>query len=394
MDLFKKCFAWKDWKVAQQLGYYPYFTAIESEAGAVVTIGGKRMIMLGSNNYMGLTGHPEVKEAAIAAIRQYGSGCTGSRFLNGTLDIHVELEAALASWLGKETALVFSTGFFVNQGVISALVGKDDLCFSDRLNHASIVDGSRMAIGETERYRHNDLVELERLLQKAPPEAGKFIVSDGVFSAEGTVADIAGLCTLARRYGARVMIDEAHAVGVYGPEGRGASAEQGRLDEVDLVMATFSKSFGGLGGFVAGPYEVIMWIRHKARPMIFSASLPPASVASARKALDIIRNGDDRREAIWRNVAHWRTGLQELGFDTGRSTSQIVPIFIGDDMVCVKFWKALFKEGVFTNAFIHPATPPGSALIRTSLMPTHTIEMLDQALETIGRVGRKMKFIG
>ncbi len=393
MDLFTKCYEAKEWKQAQRFGYYPYFTPIESEAGAVVTIGDERKIMLGSNNYMGLTNHPDVKAAAVEAVERYGSGCTGSRFLNGTLDLHIALEAELADWLGKEAALVFSTGFFVNQGVISSLVGKNDICLSDRLNHASIVEGSRLAAGETIRYRHNNLAELEHQLQKARDTAGRLIVSDGVFSAEGTVADVTGLCTLARRYDARIMIDEAHAIGVYGPEGRGAAAAQGQLDRVDLLMATFSKSFGGVGGFVAGPLEVIMWIRHTARTMIFSASLPPASVASARAALAIIRTADDRREALWRNVTHWRDGLQRLGFDTRQSTSQIVPVFIGDDMTCVKFWKALFASGVFTNAFIHPATPPHGALIRTSLMPTHTTEMLDEALDIFARVGRKMKII-
>lgn len=392
-DIFQKCYKWKDWKNAQQLGYYPYFTPIESEADAVVYIDGKRMIMLGSNNYMGLTNHPEVKQAAIDAVTKYGSGCTGSRFLNGTLDIHVELEEVLAEWLGKEAALVFSTGFFVNQGVISSLVNRDDVVISDRLNHASIIEGCRLAGGETIRYKHNDLEDLERTLQEIPSDLGKLIVADGVFSAEGTVADIAGIVRLARKYNARVMIDEAHSIGVFGSEGRGISDAQGQLDNVDLIMATFSKSFGGVGGFVAGPYEVIMWIKHKARTMIFSASLPPSSVASARKALDIIRKADDRREAVLGNSEKMRKGLQEIGFDTGRSTSQIIPLMVGDDMKCLRFWKSLFNSGVFTNAFIQPATPPGGALIRTSYMPTHTEEMLDEALELMEDVGKKFKVI-
>ena len=393
MDLFHKCFQWKDWKTAQQFGYYPYFTPIESEAGPIVEIEGERKIMLGSNNYMGLTNHPEVKQAAADAIQKYGSGCTGSRFLNGTLDIHVELEEALASWLDKEAALVFSTGFFVNQGVISALVGSDDVIISDRLNHASIVEGSKLAAGETIRYKHNDMEDLERILKKIPDTVGKFIVTDGVFSGEGTIANVRGIVELAQKYGARVMVDEAHSVGVYGTEGRGVADEQGQLDATDLYMATFSKSFGGVGGFVAGPYEVIMWIRHKARPMIFSASLPPASVAGARKALDLIREGDDRRAKLIANAEKMRTGLQEIGFDTGKSTSQIIPLQIGEDLKCVKFWKALFKAGLFTNAFIHPATPPNGALIRTSYMPTHTNEMLDEALDLLQRVGKKHKII-
>jgi 8-amino-7-oxononanoate synthase len=393
MDLFRKCFQWKDWKKAQQFGYYPYFTPIESEAGPVVEIGGERKIMLGSNNYLGLTSHPEVKQAAADAVLRYGSGCTGSRFLNGTLDIHVELEAALADWLGKEAALVFSTGFFVNQGVISALVSSEDVVISDRLNHASIVEGCRLAAGETIRYRHNDMDDLERALRKAPAGAGRLIITDGVFSAEGSVADMEGITALASEYGARVMVDEAHSVGVFGSEGRGITDEQGALDRIDLYMATFSKSFGGVGGFIAGPYEVIMWIRHKARPMIFSASLPPASVAGVRRALDIIRAGDDLRARVLANASRMREGLNSLGFDTGASSSQIIPLQIGEDLKCVKYWKSLFDRGVFTNAFIHPATPPNRALIRTSYMPTHTDEMLDEALDVIGRIGRKQKVI-
>lgn len=389
MDLFERCYEWKEWKLAQDFGYYPYFTPIESEAGAEVFIGGKRKIMLGSNNYMGLTNHPEVKKAAAEAIQRYGAGCTGSRFLNGTLDIHVEFEEALADWIGKEAALVFSTGFMVNQGTISSLITKDDYIFSDRLNHASIVEGCRLATGETVRYKHNDLEELERALQAAPEESGKLIVADGVFSAEGSVANVTGIQELAKRYGARLMIDEAHSLGVYGPEGRGVTADQGQLDNVDLIMGTFSKSFGGVGGFVAGPLEVIMWIKHKARPLIFSASLPPASVASARKALDIIRAADDRREQLWKNSNKMREGLQAIGYDTGASTSQIIPLMLGDDMKCLRYWRSLYDAGVFTNAFIQPATPPGGALIRTSYMPTHTEEMLDEALELMERVGRE-----
>ena len=387
MDLFQRCFEWKEWKLAQDFGYYPYFTPIESEAGAEVHINGERKIMLGSNNYMGLTNHPEVKEAAAEAALKYGSGCTGSRFLNGTLDIHVELEEALAEWIGKETALVFSTGFMVNQGAISSLITKDDHIFSDRLNHASIVEGCRLAPGETIRYKHGDLEDLERALQSVPEESGKLVVADGVFSAEGSVADVRGIRELAQKYEARVMIDEAHSLGVYGPEGRGVAADQGEIDNVDLIMGTFSKSFGGVGGFIAGPLEVIMWIKHKARPLIFSASLPPASVASARKALDIIRTGDDRREQLWKNSEKMRTGLREIGYDTGISSSQIIPLVLGDDMKCLRYWRSLYDAGVFTNAFIQPATPPGGALIRTSYMPTHTDEMLDEALELMKEVG-------
>jgi 8-amino-7-oxononanoate synthase len=281
----------------------------------------------------------------------------------------------------------------VNQGVISSLISSEDVIISDRLNHASIVEGSRLAAGETIRYRHNDMEDLERALRKAPAGAGRLIVTDGVFSGEGTVANIAGITALASEYGARIMVDEAHSVGVFGSEGRGIADEQGVLDRIDLYMATFSKSFGGVGGFIAGPYEVIMWIKHKARPMIFSASLPPASVAGVRRALDIIRAGDDLRARLLANADRMRGGLDTLGFDTGASASQIIPMQIGEDLKCVKFWKALFEAGVFTNAFIHPATPPGRALIRTSYMPTHTDEMLDEALDVIERIGRKQKVI-
>ncbi len=393
MDLFKKCYKWKDWKLAQQFGYYPYFTQIESEADAEVYINGERKIMLGSNNYMGLTNHPEVKEAAAAAIQKYGSGCTGSRFLNGTLDIHVEFEEAIAEWLGKEIALVFTTGFMVNQGTISALIEKDDYIISDKLNHASIVEGCRLATGETVRFKHNDMNDLERTLQNIPKKSGKLIITDGVFSAEGSIANVAGITEVAKQYDARVMVDEAHSMGVYGSEGRGISDEQGQLDQVDLIMATFSKSFGGVGGFIAGPLEVVMWIKHKARPMIFTASLPPASVAGAHKALEILCKADDRREAVLRNSAKMMRGLTEIGFNTGDSTSQIIPLIVGEDMKCLKFWRALFDAGIFTNAFITPGVPPGGALIRTSYMPTHTDAMLDEALEIMERVGRKMKII-
>lgn len=393
MDLFKKCYKWKDWKLAQQFGYYPYFTEIESEADAEVFIDGERKIMLGSNNYMGMTNHPEVKEAAAAAIHKYGSGCTGSRFLNGTLDIHVKFEEAIAEWLGKEIALVFTTGFMVNQGTISALIEKDDYIISDKLNHASIVEGCRLATGETVRFRHNDMNDLEKTLQNIPKKSGKLIITDGVFSAEGSIANVSGIVELAKQYNARVMVDEAHSMGVYGSEGRGIADEQGQLDQVDLIMATFSKSFGGVGGFIAGPLEVVMWIKHKARPMIFSASLPPASVAGAHKALEILRTADDRREAVLRNSAIMMKGLTEIGFNTGKSTSQIIPLIVGDDMKCIKFWRALFDAGIFTNAFITPGVPPGGALIRTSYMPTHTEAMLNESLEIIERVGRKMNII-
>ena len=393
MDLFKKCYKWKDWKLAQQFGYYPYFTEIESEADAEVFIDGERKIMLGSNNYMGMTNHPEVKEAAAAAIHKYGSGCTGSRFLNGARDIHGEFEEAIAEWLGKEIALVFTTGFMVNQGTISALIEKGDYIISDKLNHASIVEGCRLATGETVRFKHNDMNDLERTLQNIPKKSGKLIIADGVFSAEGSIANVSGIVELAKQYNARVMVDEAHSMGVYGSEGRGISDEQGQLDQVDLIMATFSKSFGGVGGFIAGPLEVVMWIKHKARPMIFSASLPPASVAGAHKALEILRTADDRREAVLRNSAMMMKGLTEIGFNTGNSTSQIIPLIVGDDMKCIKFWRALFDAGLFTNAFITPGVPPGGALIRTSYMPTHTEAMLNESLEIMERVGRKMNII-
>ena len=393
MDLFKKCYKWKDWKLAQQFGYYPYFTEIESEADAEVFIDGERKIMLGSNTYMGMTNHPEVKDAASAAIQKYGSGCTGSRFLNGTLDIHVKFEEAIAEWLGKEIALIFTTGFMVNQGTISALIEKDDYIVSDKLNHASIVEGCRLATGETVRFKHNDMNDLERTLQNIPKKSGKLIIADGVFSAEGSIANVSGIVELAKQYNARVMVDEAHSMGVYGSEGRGIADEQGQLDQVDLIMATFSKSFGGVGGFIAGPLEVVMWIKHKARPMIFTASLPPASVAGAHKALEILRTADDRREAVLKNSAMMMKGLTEIGFNTGNSTSQIIPLIVGDDMKCLKFWRALFDAGIFTNAFITPGVPPGGALIRTSYMPSHTESMLIESLEIIESVGRKMNII-
>jgi 8-amino-7-oxononanoate synthase len=383
----------------KESGLFINLRIMGSPADAWMIVDGKKVLNFCTNNYLGLANHPRMKEAARKAVEEWGVGPAAVRSIAGTQALHVELERRLAEFKGVEDALYVQSGFCANQAALAPLVGRDrdsgeqDVIFSDRLNHASIIEGCRLAGGETFRYKHNDLEDLERILEKVPDGLGKLIVADGVFSAEGTIVDVAGIVRLARQYNARVMIDEAHSIGVYGSEGRGICDAQGQLKYVDLIMGTFSKSFGGVGGFVAGPYEIIMWIKHKARPMIFSASLPPASVAGVRKALDIIRRADDRREAVLRNAERMGRGLREIGFDIGRSTSQIIPLMIGEDLKCVKFWRALFDAGVFTNAFIQPATPPGGALIRTSYMPTHTEEMLDESLSIMGEVGKKLKVL-
>jgi len=375
-------------------GLYPYFRAIQSGPGSEVIIDGKKMIMIGSNNYLGLTGHPKVIEAAINAIRKYGSGCTGSRFLNGTLDLHEELEYRLAKFMNREAALCFSTGFQTNQGAISTLVGKDDLVFTDRADHASIVDGCRLAFGKTIKYKHNDMDDLERVLKMyADTEAGKLIVTDGVFSMEGDIVKLPRLAELAKKYNARIYIDDAHSIGVLGKHGRGTGEYWNMEHAVDVVMGTFSKSFASLGGFIAGDEYVIHYIKHHARALIFSASMPPAAVATVLACLDIIESEPERLEQLWKNTRKMKEGFTSLGFNTGNSETPIIPIFIGEEERCFAFWKLLFENGIFANPTIAPAVPPGQALIRTSYMATHTEEELDRVLETFAKLGKKFGLI-
>ena len=394
MDLFNKCYSFTRAKEAIEAGIYPYFRAIESGADTQVVIKGKRVIMIGSNNYLGLTQDPRVKKAAQDAIEKFGTGCTGSRFLNGTLSLHEELEERLADFMQREAALVFSTGFQTNLGTISTIVGKDDLIFADRENHASIVDGCRLAFGKTVKYRHNDMADLERVLKMhQDDDAGKLIVSDGVFSMGGDIVDLPKMVELGKQYGARIMIDDAHSVGVLGDHGRGTAEHFGLEDQVDIVMGTFSKSFASIGGFIAGDEQVIHYIKHHSRSLFFSASPPPPAVATVIACLDILEKEPERRERLWAVTEKMRKGFRELGFNTGNSQTPIIPVIIGDDDTTFAFWKALFENGVYTNPVISPAVPPGMSLIRTSYMATHTDEEMDTVLGVFEKVGKQLGII-
>jgi 8-amino-7-oxononanoate synthase len=393
MDIFEKCFRYTAAKEARRAGYYPYFKPIESGQGSQVTIKGRRMIMIGSNNYLGLTSHPKLKESAIRAVEKYGSGCTGSRFLNGTLEIHEELETKLAEFMGKEVALVFSTGFQTNLGTISTVVGREDVVITDRSDHASILDGCRLSFGKLMKFRHNDMKDLERVLCSSGEGKGKLIVVDGIFSMDGDIADLPNIVRLAKEYKARIMVDDAHSIGVLGENGRGTGEHFGLMDEVDIIMGTFSKSFASIGGFIAAKEEVIDFVKHNSRAMIFSASPPPASVAVVLTALEIIKNEPERRRKLWENTQIMLDGFKEMGFDTGTSQTPVIPIIIGDQMKTFTFWRRLFEEGVFANPAIPPAVPPGRSLIRTSYMATHTGEELNRVLEVFGKIGRELGII-
>lgn len=388
MDIFKKC---EDYysivaRVKDE-GYYPYFIPIDSQPDHDVVINGRHMIMLGSNNYLGLTADARVKEAALKATEKYGTGCTGSRFLNGTLDIHVELEEKLARFLRQEDCICFSTGYQTNLGAIAALVQKGDYIIADKLDHASIIDGAIMARGAMKRFVHNDAASLDKVLASLPHDAGKLVVVDGIFSMEGDVSPLPELVPVCKRYGARIMVDEAHSVGVMGSTGAGVVEHFGLADEVDLIMGTFSKSFASLGGFIAGESKVITFLRHNARPLIFSASITPASVAAALKSLEIIISEPERREQLWRNTRMMLTGYPKMGYDIGTSTTPVIPLHIGDDMKTLFFWKELNHAGVFVNPVLPPAVPPSKSLIRTSYMATHTEEELRRALAIFHEVG-------
>ena len=393
MDLFEKCRNFTRAQQARTEGWYPYFKAIESGADSEVMIDGKKFVMVGSNNYLGLTQDPRVKAAAIKAVEDFGSGCTGSRFLNGTLALHEELERRLAKFMKREAALCFSTGFQTNLGTIATIVGKDDFIFTDRANHASIVDGCRLAFGKMLKFKHNDLNDLERLLKKHPKSAGKLIVADGVFSMEGDIIDLPRLTGLAAEYGARVMMDDAHSVGVLGKHGRGTGEHFGLEDKVDIVMGTFSKSFASIGGFIVAEAYVIDYIKHHSRALIFSASMPPAATATVLAALDIIEQEPQRLERLWKNARKMKAGFDALGFDTGKSVTPIIPLLIGDDMKTFAFWKMLYDNGIFSNPVITPAVPPGQGRIRTSYMATHTEAELDHVLQVFGRIGREFGLI-
>jgi len=392
MDLFEKCNNYSTAREAQKVDLYPYFIPLAESEGAVAEYNGKNLIMCGSNNYLGLTTHPEVQEASRQAISRYGSSCTGSRFLNGTLELHENLEAELADWVQKDHALVFSTGMQVNLGTISALVGRKEYVILDREDHASIVDGARLSYGDMIRYRHNDISDLEGKLSRLPADAGKLLVVDGLFSMEGDIAPLPEIVRLCKKCGVRRMVDDAHAVGVLGG-GRGTAAHFGLVDDVDLIMGTFSKSFASIGGYLAGDEDVIHYVKHHARSLIFSASIPAPNAAAALAALNIMRKEPERIERVNQIGQTMRREFKKLGFDIGNSESPIIPIVIGDYLLTLKTWRHLFDNGVFVNAIVEPATPPGRQLLRTSFMATHTEEQLDQVLTIFEKVGKELGLI-
>ncbi len=399
--LFDKCHrffdASGDYAQVKEADLYPYFRPIERNEGSRAIMNGDEVIMAGSNNYLGLTSDPRVKEAATEAVRKYGTGCTGSRFLNGTLDLHLELEERLARFMGKDKAVLFSTGYMTNEGVIEAVAGRNDIIFSDKDNHACIVAGTQTSLAETRRYRHNDLNHLRTLLERSHqsnPKAGKLIATDGVFSMSGKIAQVPELLELADEFDAALMLDDAHAIGVIGPGGTGSAATFGLKDEVDIITGTFSKSFSSLGGFAVGPRDVIEYIRHESRPHIFSASMPPANVATVLKCLDILKSEPERLERLWTISDYMREGFRTLGFDVWSSETPIIPVVVGDMETCFTFWRDLLEEGVFVNAVVPPAVPQGQALMRTSYMATHTDDELDMILEAFHRVGKKHGIIG
>ena len=394
--LFKKCYDFTRADEVKAMGYYPYFRAIEENEGPVVQIEGRKIVMAGSNNYLGLTAHPKVKEAALEAVRKYGTGCSGSRYLTGTLDLHIELEERLAKFFGTEAVLLYSTGYQTAQGIIPTLVQRGEYVVSDKDNHACIVAGQMMARGATAelvRYKHSDMADLERVLSKIPDEAGKLIVSDGVFSTGGEIVDLPHLVELAKKHNARILIDDAHAVGVIGKGGRGTASEFNLEDQVDLTMGTFSKTFASLGGFVAGKERVINFLKHNSSALIFSASPTPAAVAGALAALDILEKEPERVDQLIRNADRVRKGMVDAGFQIIEGRTAIVPVIVGDDERAFVMWRKLYDAGVFVNVFISPGVPQGRQMMRTSYMSTHEDEHLDFIVDTFKKVGKELGLI-
>ncbi|MFP4643347.1 MAG: aminotransferase class I/II-fold pyridoxal phosphate-dependent enzyme [Spirochaetales bacterium] len=397
-DVFEKCREFTEAAQARERGVYPYFQPIDGYAGSRVISGGRELVMAGSNNYLGLSLDPRVCEAAIEAVRTYGTSCSGSRFMNGTLNLHEKLEDRLAAFSRKPAALCFTTGYQTNLGTISALIGPDDHIVTDKLNHASIMDGVFMSQGMTHarnlhRYSHNNMEHLERILSQLPEGESALVVTDGVFSMEGDIAPLPQLRSIADRYGARVYLDEAHAIGVVGSGGHGTEEHHEYTAESDLLMSTFSKSFGSIGGFVAGDEVVIDYIRHHARPLIFSASMPPSNVAAVLKALDIIESEPERVQHLQSIAKYMRHEFTRLGFDIGTSETAVIPLIIGDDETTFGFWRYLYEQGVYANPVISPAVPPNRALIRTSFMATHTDEDLERVLEVCEAGGKALGII-
>lgn len=393
MDIFDKCRDFTRARMAQAAGLYPYFIPIQNSEGTEAIIDGRRVLMFGSNNYLGLTMDPRVRKAAIEAVEKYGPSCTGSRLANGTLELHLELERRLAKFVGKESALVFSTGYQVNLGTISCLVGRGDVVITDKEAHASIVDGSVFSLGDLRRFAHNDVEHFERVVQGIDEDAGKLLVVDGVYSVAGDLAPLPELIAICKKYGVRIMVDDAHSIGVMA-KGRGTSAHFGVTDDVDLIMGTFSKSFASVGGFIAGDETVIHYIQHTARPMIFSAAIPAGNAATALAALDIMENEPERTDQLWANAERMRAGLKQLGFNTGTSVTPIIPIIIGELEPTLMAWKRAFEEGAYTNCFVPPGVPEGGALLRTSYIATHTNEQIDRGLEIFEKVGLELGLIG
>ncbi|MCC7446285.1 MAG: pyridoxal phosphate-dependent aminotransferase family protein [Anaerolineae bacterium] len=392
MDLFEKIKYFTQAKEAMEMGIYPYFRPLENSEGATATFEGHEVIMIGSNNYLGLTTHPKVRQAAMDAIKTYGTSCTGSRFLNGTLALHLELERRLAKFMNAEAALTFTTGYQANVGTITALVGKGDYVIVDKEDHASIVDGCLMCYGEMRRFSHNDISSLEAVLSRLPEDAGKLVVVDGVYSMGGDIAPLPEIVAIAKKYGARIMVDDAHSIGVLG-NGRGTAAHFGLEDQVDVVMGTFSKSFASVGGFISGSKDVLHYVQHHARALIFSASLPPANAATVLACLDILESDTSIIQQLWENADYMRTNLRRIGYDTGRSNTPVIPLLIRDDIRTVLAWRALADSGVYTNPVLPPGVPANMSLLRTSYTATHRREHLDRALAILEDVGHRLDLI-
>lgn len=393
MNIFDKCYKFTRAEEVQEMGMYPYFTPIQEVMGNKVKVDGKEMIMVGSNNYLGLINHSRVMKAAQEAVDRYGVATCGSRFLNGTLDIHNELEERLAKFMKMEAALTFSTGFQTNQGIISTLISRGDAVITDRMVHASIIDACRLSYGGAHKFKHNDMADLERIISSLDNDIRKLIVVDGVFSMEGDLANLPEIVEIAKKNNAKVMVDDAHGIGVMGKNGRGTAEHFGVEDDVDLVMGTFSKSFASLGGFVAGEKKVISYIKHFARSLIFSASITPASVATVLATLDIIENEPERRERLWQITEKMKSGFQAMGYNTGPTETPIIPIIIGNDEMAFMLWRLLREAGIFTNPVIYPAVPKDQSLIRTSYSATHSDEELDTVLASFEKCGKQLGII-
>jgi 8-amino-7-oxononanoate synthase len=377
----------------QRMGLYPFFRVIESDQDTMVTIKGKKVLMFGSNSYMGLTNHPKIKEACIKAIEKYGSGCAGSRFLNGTLDIHIELERKLAEYVHKDAALVFSTGFQVNLGVIPTVTGRNDYILIDELDHASIIEATRLSFAKVLKFRHNDMHSLENQLKRCEPGKIKLIVVDGIYSMEGDIANLPGIVKLAEKYEATIMVDDAHAIGVIGEHGSGTASHFGLTDKIDLIMGTFSKSLASLGGFIASDFDTINYMKHHSRSLIFSASITPASAAAVLTAIDIIKAEPERIVKLWEVTHYTIDNFKRMGFDIGKSETPIIPLYIRDNLKTLKLTRMLLDEGVFVNPVVSPAVNKDSTLIRFSLMATHTKAQVDIALEKFDKLGKKLGII-